>query len=260
MAPSALTPDQVLEVLADAAEAIERALGGIGDWGEAGTRTGQHHSDLAADAAALEVLRRADLGVLSEESGLHAGGEVVVVLDPLDGSTNASRGIPWYATSLCAVDRDGPLAALVVDLVASTRFEAIRGAGARRDGAPMRPSACDTLGEALVGLSGHPARHLGWRQYRALGAVALDLCAVAGGVLDAYIDCSPSAHGAWDYLAGALICTEAGAAVADAEGRELCVIDHAARRTPVAGAGEALLAEALAARRGLDADLAEPGR
>jgi myo-inositol-1(or 4)-monophosphatase len=260
MATSAPTPEQVLEVLADAAEAIERALAGIRDWGEAGTRDGQHHSDLAADAAALDVLAGAGLGVLSEESGFHAGGEVVVVLDPLDGSTNASRGIPWYAASLCAVDRGGPLAALVVDLVAGTRFEAVRGDGARRDGAAMRPSACNSLGEALVGLSGHPVRHLGWRQYRSLGAVALDLCAVAGGVLDAYIDCSPSAHGAWDYLAGALICTEAGAAIADAQGRDLCVVDHAARRTPVAGASEALLAEALAARRDVGADVAEPGR
>ena len=57
------------------------------------------------------------LGVLSEESGRHHPDRAItVVIDPVDGSTNASRGIPWFATSLCAVDTDGPLAALVINL------------------------------------------------------------------------------------------------------------------------------------------------
>ena len=68
-----------------------------------------------------------------------------------------------------------------------------------------------------------PPGWLGWKQYRALGAAALDLCAVAAGVVDAYIDCSRSAHGPWDYLGGLLVCTEAGAVVADADGRDLVV-------------------------------------
>ena len=54
---------------------------------------------------------------------------MTVVVDPLDGSTNASRRLPWFATSLCAVDADGPLAALVVDLVHGTRFDAGAGRG-----------------------------------------------------------------------------------------------------------------------------------
>ena len=62
-----------------------------------------------ADAAAIEVLDGAGLGVMSEESGIHAGDhEMVAVLDPLDGWTNAARGIPWYATSVCAVELKGP--------------------------------------------------------------------------------------------------------------------------------------------------------
>ncbi len=64
--------------------------------------------------------------------------------------------------------------------------------------------------ESLVALSGFPGQWLGWYQYRALGAAALDLCAVASGVVDAYIDCSWDAHGPWDYLGGMLVCTEAG--------------------------------------------------
>src|SRR5688572_10431697 len=105
--------DVLLEVLHDAATAVRTALDQLSDWGDAGTRSGQYLSDLAADEAALAVLERAGLGALSEESGLHAADRaVVVVLDPVDGSTNASRDLPWYATSLCAVDRDGPLAAV----------------------------------------------------------------------------------------------------------------------------------------------------
>lgn len=240
----------LLGVLHDAASAVRSALDGLPDWGTAGTRPGQYLSDLAADEAALAVLERAGLGVMSEESGIHhPHREVVVVLDPVDGSTNASRGIPWYATSLCAMDRDGPRAALVVDQATGLRFEAMRGGGAHVDGAPLVPSRCTEMGEAIVGLSGYPPVAFGWRQYRALGALALDLCAVAGGRLDAYVDCSPSAHGPWDYLGGLLICQEAGAGVVDAQGRDLITIDPAVRRTPVAAGTPELLEQALAARR-----------
>lgn len=242
--------DLLLEVLHDTASAVRVALDGLTDWGDAGTRPGQYLSDLAADEAALLVLDRADLGALSEESGLHDGDRpVVVVLDPLDGSTNASRHLPWYATSLCAVDEDGARAALVVDQASGARFEAVRGGGARVDGRTLRPSAATDLASSIVGLSGWPPQHFGWKQFRALGAVALDLCAVAGGRLDAYVDCSVSAHGAWDYLGGMLICQEAGAFVEDAWGRQLVTLDHGARRTPVAAASADLLATALVERR-----------
>lgn len=240
----------LLEVLRRTADAVADALADHGDWGPSGTKEGQYASDLAADAAALEVLGAAGLGVLSEESADHdLEAEVVVVVDPLDGSTNASRGIPWYATSLCAVDAEGPVAALVSHLVSGTRWEAVRGDGARRDGRPIRPSGRRDLDQAIVGLSGFPPRWLGWSQYRALGAAALDLCAVADGTLDGYVDCSWDAHGAWDYLAGMLVCSEAGARVADATGRDLVVLEHAARRTPVAAATPELFESLLEARR-----------
>jgi fructose-1,6-bisphosphatase/inositol monophosphatase family enzyme len=240
----------LVDLLHEAASAIGVALGGLEDWGLAGTRAGQHHSDLAADAAALEVLVGAGVGVLSEESGLHhADRDVVVVVDPLDGSTNASRGIPWYATSLCALDRDGPRAAVVVDLPRSRRYVAVRGGGATLDGKPLVPTAATVLRRSVVGLSGFPPQWLGWKQYRALGAMALDLCAVADGTLDGYIDCSPSAHGPWDYLGALLVCREAGVSIADAFERELVVVAPDVRRTPVAGATPELQAAAAAARR-----------
>lgn len=248
----AVGDDELLSALHAAADAVAAALGSLADWGLAGTRPGQHRSDLAADAAAVAVLERAGLGVVSEESGAHreASG-LVVVVDPVDGSTNAAQGVPWYATSLCALDADGPRAAVVANQASGVRFEATRGGGARADGRPIRPSGCESLADAVVSLNDFPAAHLGWRQYRCLGATALDLCAVAAGVLDAHVDCAVDALGPWDYLGGALVCAEAGAAVADAFGRDLAARGHAVRRTPVAAATPALLDQALAARRRL---------
>ena len=87
-----------MTLLEEVVEAVRAALAGLADWGLSGTKAGQHHSDLAADAAALAVLERAGVGVLSEESGLQdAERPLLVVLDPLDGSTNAAQGIPWFA-------------------------------------------------------------------------------------------------------------------------------------------------------------------
>jgi myo-inositol-1(or 4)-monophosphatase len=244
--------ERLVALLHDTADAIRLVLGDLDDWGLAGTRAGQYRSDLAADAAALAVLDAAGVGVLSEESGRHRPeAELTVVIDPLDGSTNASRSIPWYATSLCAVDAEGARAALVVNLVSGEVFEAVRGRGATRDGEPIRPGARTRLADSMVGLSGYPARHLGWSQFRALGACALDLCAVATGVLDGYLDCSWNAHGAWDYLGGMLVCLEAGASVADAEGRDLLMLGHGDRRTPIAASTPDLLDELVAARASL---------
>jgi myo-inositol-1(or 4)-monophosphatase len=244
-----MTGEGLLEALHDAATAVRVALDGLKDWGLAGRRPGQHHSDLAADAAALAVLDHAGLGVLSEESGLHHPERAVVVaLDPVDGSTNAARHLPWFATSMCALDDDGPVAALVVNQATGERFEAVRGGGARLDGTQLSPSSCSTLGTSVLGLSGWPGRHLGWRQMRSLGAVALDLCAVAAGRLDGYVDCSNDAHGPWDYLGGLLVCLEAGALVTDAHGRDLVARAHEDRRTPVAAGTPELLSQLLAAR------------
>jgi myo-inositol-1(or 4)-monophosphatase len=248
-----LSDDGLLELLHETALAVRAALDGVDDWGLAGSdgaHGGQHLSDLAADAAALEVLGQADVAVLSEESGRTGAGDsdVVVVVDPLDGSTNAARGIPWFATSMCAVDGEGLRAALVVDLPHGRTYTALRGRGAAVDGVPIRPTLCTDSDDAFVGISGLPDRPLGWRQFRSLGAAALDLCAVGEGVLDAYVDCSVSAHGPWDYLGGVLVCIEAGAIVGDAYGRELLALDHRIRRTPMAAATQPLF-DALAASR-----------
>jgi len=243
-------PDTLLEALARASDAVAVALSSLEDWSLAGTRPGQYRSDLVADPAAVDVLLAAGLGVLSEESGTHEPDRpLLAVLDPVDGSTNASRGLPWYATSICVLDANGPLAAHVVNQATRTRYEAIRGRGARRDGRSITPSGVTRLDRSTLGISGYPSHHLGWRQYRALGAMALDLCAVADGTLDGFVDCVGGPHGGpWDYLGALLVCEEAGAVVVDAHGRDLVVRDPSEARSPVAGATPELLTALLAAR------------
>jgi myo-inositol-1(or 4)-monophosphatase len=242
--------EAVLQVLHDAATAVSSALEGLEDWGPSGARPDQYLSDVVADAAALEVLDRAGFGAFSEETGVHHPDRPIrVVIDPVDGSTNASRGLPWWATSLCALDRDGPVAAVVANQATRTRFSAVRGGGAHCDGRPIVPTSCSSLKTAIVAFSGYPRQHLGWSQYRSLGAAALDICAVACGMLDAFIDCAPQSLAPWDYLGAMLICTEAGAPVAEAEGRDLVVREGDGRRTVVAAATASLLAEAVSARR-----------
>ena len=235
---------RLFEVLDDAAAAVRAALDGLEDWGPAGTKPGQYRLDLAADGAALPILHGAGLAVLSEESGLTGDGPsgLLAVIDPVDGSTNAHRGVPFYSTSICVLDDEGPLVGLVVNQEIGIRYAATRGGGAERDGRPIKPSGCEELGQAIVGVSGLPGHHPGWAQFRALGAASLECCAVAEGVLDAYLTVGRSTLYGWDYLAGLLVCREVGVAVAERDGRDLIVRDTS-RRRPIVAATAALAAQ-----------------
>jgi myo-inositol-1(or 4)-monophosphatase len=165
----------------------------------------------------------------------------------VDGSTNAHRGIPFYATSICVLDAEGPLVGVVVNQATGVHFEAVRGGGGRRDGQALTPSGCTDLSSAIVGISGFPGCHPGWAQFRALGAASLEFCAVAEGTLDAYSVVGKSTLFGWDYLAGLLICSEAGAVTMERDGADAVVRDDAARR-PVVGATRQLVEELLAKR------------
>jgi fructose-1,6-bisphosphatase/inositol monophosphatase family enzyme len=242
--------EDMLELLRSTADAVTMAMHQHREWGLAGTRRGQYHHDLAADAAALEVLEPSGVAILSEESGMQAGSfGVTVVIDPIDGSTNASRGLPWWSTSLCAVDDEGPWVALVADQVTGERWHAVRGGGAFHNDERITRPATPPLRDSIIGLGGWPPFHFGWYQFRAYGAIALDLCAVADGRLDGYVHCVTDEVAEWDYLGGTLVCVEAGAEVIDMHERALAPIDPETRRTLVAAGDRALLDELLLARR-----------
>ncbi len=217
------------------------------DWAESGVRAGQYNVDVMVDRVCVESLLAAGFDLLSEETGIqHASVEGhrrgIVVVDPLDGSTNASLGLPWFATSLCWVVDGVPIASMVTNLATGERFEAIAGGGARSSGRTLSVRApLGSIGDAIVGVSGLPKQHFGWRQFRAMGASALDICAVARGGFDGFVDTSRDAHGVWDYAGAMLVLTEAGGVMVDALGRDLVVLEHEARRTPIAASNAGLL-------------------
>jgi len=240
-----MTPDDLLALFGSTADAVAAAVADI-DGDERRLRAdghpGQYLLDVVADAAALEVLHEAPVAVVSEESGLSGleGAGITVVLDPVDGSTNCSRGIDYWATSLCAMDSAGALASLVVNHASGHRVTAVRGGGASRDGVRVRPSEVRRLEDAIVGLAGLPARVLPWAQFRALGCASLALCEIAAGGLDGYVD-GGSWHAPWDYLGGLLACIEAGALVVDAAGQPLETSALSARRQLLAAANAEML-------------------
>jgi myo-inositol-1(or 4)-monophosphatase len=237
-----VTADDLLAVFDEAAGAARASIEPLTGAArrEVTDRPGQYALDLVADAAVLPILHGAGVTVVSEESGRSGPDDaaITVVVDPVDGSTNCSRDIPYWSISLCALDEDGPLCALVTNQATGVRTTAIRGKGAWRDGEALRPSAVRRVEDAVVSLSGIPSRLLPWQQYRALGSAALELCDVASASLDAYLT---SWQSPWDYLGGLLVCREAGAIVVEVHGAELAVTDPDARRQLIAASTTELL-------------------
>ena len=247
---AASSNEEILDVLHRTADAVAGVLQANTDWSLSGKRATQYSVDLAADAAALEVLHGAGCAVLSEESqitGEWKPGGLMVVMDPLDGSTNASKRVPWYATALCAIDGEGMRASLVVNQASGRdRYWATRGGGAFHNGIRLAPTERNALRQSVVGISGLPSFRPAWGQFRALGAAALDLCLVATGALDGWIDFN--SHGVWDYLASVLVCQEAGVLVEEFQFRDLVVTEYAEKRTPLVASSRELLDELRAVR------------
>ena len=245
-----MTPEALLALFETCAAAQRGALRSLDVDARRGTtdRPGQYALDLVADAAVLPLLHAAGVRVLSEESAWTGPEDAAytVVLDPVDGSTNCSRGIPYWAISLCALDAEGPVCSLVVNSATGQRNHAIRGSGAWCDDVTVRTAPTERLAEAVVAIAGDPPVALRWQQFRALGSAALALCDVAAGRIDAYVDLVVH-NSPWDYLGGLLMCQEAGATVVDVGGRELLDVDVDSRRQLVATSTASLRREIVAA-------------
>ena len=232
--------DSLYTLLRECAHEIGEVVKSQRGRGLSGQRESQYFLDVAADEVAVRVLGGAGMRVVSEESGVTGSGELTVVVDPIDGSTNCDRGIPFYATSLEVMRGQELVAGLVMNQATGAVFEAQKGGGAIRDGEVIHPSTQRVLAQAIVGFSGLPSRHLGWAQHRALGAASLEICLVADGSLDIYAVAQQSTLNPWDYLAGMLIAREAGAVVRDYRDEELETSDAVVRR-PVFACTTALL-------------------
>ena len=141
---------------------------------------------------------------------------------------NFLYGLPQFAVSIAAVVDGVAQVGVVHNPVSGETFSAVQGSGATLDGAPIRVSACMDVAEALVGtgfayrsdVRVHQASELARlvpvvRDVRRLGSAALDLCFVACGRLDAYVERGLKP---WDLAAGGLIASEAGATVSGLAG------------------------------------------
>jgi myo-inositol-1(or 4)-monophosphatase len=196
--------------------------------------------DLTAEEAIVDTIRRhrVSFTLISEESGLQEYGknprECYVTTDPIDGSTNLVRGVPFYATSI-AVGTKPTLrsihSALVTDLVHGATYTAQRGDGSRRNNQRITPSGNTSLEEAVIGidLNNYRARKVvseltslieRTKHIRHFGANALELCYVADGTTDAFIDVRGKLRST-DMAAAWLIVEESGAVMTMPDGKPL---------------------------------------
>ncbi|HEV7593531.1 MAG TPA: inositol monophosphatase family protein [Gemmatimonadaceae bacterium] len=189
--------------------------------------------DKASEQRIVDVVRRRcpDAIVLGEElSPAAASAEgLVVIADPLDGTTNFLHGYLEYAVSI-AIARDGIVCAgVVLNVARGDEFKAVKGGGAFLNEQPIRVSSLRDPGRSLIG-TGFPFKTLellpqymaqfslvmrGTAGIRRAGSAALDLSNVACGRFDAFWELTLAP---WDVAAGMLMVQEAGGIVSDLEG------------------------------------------
>lgn len=175
--------------------------------------------DDLAEREIISILRqtkRMKLNLLSEEAGfIDLKGDKLLVADPIDGTTNAVRGIPFYCVSLAIGQKTlaDVEAGIVQNLATGDRFEAIAGKGATLNGRPIRVRAED---KELVVASTAPNKGV----HRSFGASALEMSLVASGALDGYHFSKPILR-IIDVAAATLIVREAGGVVLDRAGKDL---------------------------------------
>jgi myo-inositol-1(or 4)-monophosphatase len=188
--------------------------------------------DLAAEKAIVETIRQYDVSftLISEESGVQEYGktpkECYVTVDPVDGTTNFVRGLPFFASSIAVSSApvlSAVYAGIVADLVHNTAYTAIKGKGAFCNTKRIFSSKVSSLDDAVIGLdlNTNNVADIAPRltslvqktgHIRHFGANALELCYVAEGLTDAFVDIRGKLR-TTDVAAGMLILKEAGGTV-----------------------------------------------
>ncbi|MHB8587698.1 MAG: inositol monophosphatase family protein [Candidatus Dormibacteraceae bacterium] len=186
--------------------------------------------DRQSEAAILEVLARETPGiaVLAEERGGKRA-RTMWAVDPLDGTTNFTRGFPVVAVSVGLLDEGIPVAGVVIAPFLELEFAAAQGNGATLNGERLPPLRAIEPSKAVVA-TGFPFRDktrmpryrpvmegalLRFEDLRRAGAAALDLAWTAAGTFDGYFELNLST---WDVAAGAALVLEVGGRVSDWSG------------------------------------------
>jgi myo-inositol-1(or 4)-monophosphatase len=198
--------------------------------------------DLAAENAVVGTLTRRGVSftLISEESGVRKYGErpqeCYVTVDPIDGTTNLMRRVPFYATSIAVSEKPflkDVHSALVADLFHGVTYTAQKARGSFRDNRRISPSDNVSLEEAVIGvdLNSYKVERIAsrltrlikkTRHIRHFGANALELCYVADGTTDAFVDIRGKLR-TTDVAAACLIVKEAGAMLTMPDGKPLDV-------------------------------------
>lgn len=224
---------------AEAAALIQRMRAEAVD--VAGTKSSDTDVVTRADLASEDLIRerilaaRPDDGFIGEEGDdVTSTSRVTWVVDPIDGTVNYLYGLPHYAVSIAAQVASRTVVGVVRAPVLDAEFWAVRGRGSFRGDTRLRVRPAGEWSAALVATGfGYEAtireqqgRAVAAllpqiRDIRRLGSCALDICAVAEGMVDAYVESGPHL---WDHAAAALVAEEAGARFevqAGATGRDL---------------------------------------
>ena len=180
-------------------------------------------------------------------------------VDPLDGTTNFTHGLPFCCVSVALRSQARTVAGAVYDPVRDEMFVGVLGGGATLNGVPVGVSDIARLDRALVVAQAQTVDPGEIRAYarlverlmsvsggvRSLGSPALTLCSIAAGRLEAYCEYTMDA---WDILAGQLILAEAGGTLTLFDGRPHVTAD----RADVVASNGYVHAELIQALRGLD--------
>ncbi|MDE6637632.1 MAG: inositol monophosphatase [Muribaculaceae bacterium] len=184
-------------------------------------------ADKESESAILRYIHShfPDHGIISEESGRdHENREWRWVIDPLDGTTNFSMGLPPFCVSIALEHDKEAIIGVVYAPYLQECFYAVKGAGAWLNGNPIQCSEKTEISKAVVATGMPYDRNdnsdnnlaeisrmaFRVRGVRRMGSAAIDLCYTAAGFLDAYWELNLNR---WDVAAGQLIATEAGAIV-----------------------------------------------
>jgi len=252
-------------LLLELADAVQHAVAALeGDPSEVLGRGADGAPSTRIDRVAEETVLRvldyegAALNVLSEEAGyVDRGGKATLVLDPIDGTHNALRGVPAYSVSMAiGHERLSDIQeALVRDLVSGATYYAAKGGGALLNARPIRVRRPVDLDDLVFGvyLGSHAAPEASEvahraRRVRALGAASLDLCLVARGALDLYYMHSSIVNAKLrvvDIAGAVLVVREAGGLVLDLKKKELDMALTSTARTDLVAVGDRRTLEVL---------------
>ncbi len=178
--------------------------------------------DQAAEDAILARFRDLDVTIVSEEIGRFGNGSTLVVVDPIDGSLNAKRGIPFFSVSIAFAEgerMDDVFLGYVYDFGTGEEWVGRRGGGATLNGEPLggvRPKdrieilSFEATLTSLIAEQAPAVAGLAHR-LRIMGSLALSLCQLAAGRVDAV--CSLKAARSVDIAAAQLLCREVGLAL-----------------------------------------------